>query len=158
MVMSPVSSVYRKVPHYLLDLAKLPIGEKFSSAASVMAKQTIDVQNKVGARLEKSNARYKAAADKRREKVFKEEDMVMVYLRKERIPAGTYKLKPKKYGPFKIVKINDNAYVVDLSRDMVMSKTFNVADLYDYHPPEQLYPDNNSRMSFFEERGTNVED
>ena len=26
-----------------LDLAKLPIGEKFNSAASVMAKQTIDV-------------------------------------------------------------------------------------------------------------------
>ena len=80
--MSPFSIIYRKVPHHLLDLAKLSTGEKFSTAASVIAEQAIDVQKKVRTRLEKSNARYKAAADKRREKIF-EEDMVMVYLRKK---------------------------------------------------------------------------
>ena len=46
----------------------------------LMAEQAIDVQKKVRSRLEKSNARYKAIADnKRKEKVFKEGDMVMVY-------------------------------------------------------------------------------
>jgi len=133
--MSPFSIVYRKISHHLLDLAKLP--NEFSSSASAMTKQTLNVQKEVQAKLEKFNARYKTATDKkRREKVFEEGDMMMVYLRKERIPTVSYsKLKPKKYGPFKIMKkINDNAYVVDLPSDMTMSKTFNVADLYSYHP------------------------
>jgi len=144
-----------EVPHHLLDLVKLPIGEKFSNAASVMAEQAIDIQKEIRARLEKSNKRYKATTDKRREKIFEKRDMVMVYLRKERIIIESYnKLKPKKHGPFKIVKkINDNTDVVDLPSDMTMSKTFNVADLYDYHPPKQLYPDNNSRTDSFKEGG-----
>ena len=36
---SPFSIVYQKIPHHLLDLAKLSIGEKFSSAGSAMSKQ-----------------------------------------------------------------------------------------------------------------------
>jgi len=103
--MSPFSVVYRKVPHHLLDLAKLPIGEKFSSASNTLAEQVLDVQKSVQLKLEKSNVKYKATSDKKRreEEVFKEGDMV-VYLRRERVPAGSYKLKPKKYGLFKIVK------------------------------------------------------
>ena len=109
--------------------------------------------------MEKSNARYKAATDKkRRENVFEEGNMVMIYLRKERIPAGSYnRLKTSKYGPFRIVrKINDNAYVVNLPSDMAMFKTFNVADLHKYYPTKKLYPDDNSRASSLEGGGTDV--
>ena len=84
----------------------------------------------------------------------------MLYLRKERIFCLTYnKLKPRKYGPFRIIrKINDNAYVVDLPSDMAISKTLNVTDLHEYYPTKKLYPDDNLRTSSFEERGTDVGD
>jgi len=126
-----------------------------------MVEQILDVQKDIWLKLEKSNAKYTAAADKkRREKLFCEGDMVMVYLQRERIFAGAYKkLKPKKYETFKIVKKNsDNTYVVGLSKDMAMSKTFNVTDLYACHPAKQLYPEYNSRASSFKEGETDVRD
>ena len=68
-------------------------------------------------------------------------------------------MKPKKYGPFKILKkITDNTYVVDLPSDMAMSKTFNEVDLYEYHPTEQLNLDYNSRTNSFKGEGPDVGD
>lgn len=108
---SPFSLVYLKPPKHALDLARLPKVAGSNVAAENMAEQASNVQAEVKARLERKNAKYKAAADvERREKLFAESDQVMVFLRKERFPLGSYnKLKPRKYGPYKVVKkINDN--------------------------------------------------
>ena len=57
-------------------------------------------------------------------------------------------------------KINDNAYVIALPDSMRISKTFNVADIYQYYSSDEpLYLDVpvNSRSIFSIVRETNVE-
>ena len=87
--MSPFYIIYKKVSKHALDLVCLPKTLGFK-----------EVEKEV----EAISARYKEVADKHgREKVFKEGDMVTVYLRKERFLIDTYyKLKLKKYDPYEI--------------------------------------------------------
>ncbi|XP_011015163.1 PREDICTED: uncharacterized protein LOC105118819 [Populus euphratica] len=101
----PFQIVYCQPPQHALDLAPLPKLPGMSIAAEHMADRIKAIQGEVRTNLEKSNARYKAAADrKRRAKDFQVGDLVMVYLRKGRVPARTYnKLNDKKHGPFQIL-------------------------------------------------------
>ncbi|GAV83697.1 hypothetical protein CFOL_v3_27143 [Cephalotus follicularis] len=128
-------------------------------ATETMAEQAQIVQAEVKKKLVEINTKYKTAADSHtRVKVFKEGDMVMVFLKNERFPVGTYnKLKPRKYGPYKIVhRINDNAYVVNLPSSFGISANFNVADLFEYHEEKPLYPDINSRSNSFQVEKTDT--
>lgn len=99
--------------------------------------------------IEKSNARYKAAADRHcRQVVFKEGDLVWVYLRNERFPVGAYhKLSQRKIGPCRVLKrINDKAYQIELPSDLNVSDAFNIADLSPFYGDDS--DDHNSRTSF----------
>ncbi|GJZ93670.1 RNA-directed DNA polymerase [Tanacetum coccineum] len=122
---SPFEVVYKTSPRHVVDLVDLP------------GKKNIQDANK-----------------HRRKKLFQVGDEVMVFLRKERFPVGTYsKLEPKKYGPYKILrKINDNVYVVDLPNTMSISKTFNVSDIYEFHS-EDVNKSKHSRTSSSKKRG-----
>jgi hypothetical protein len=133
---SPFQIVYGKNPQGVLDLVQLPVGDRVSDDAEAFAEQLHQLQQDVRSKLQDSNARYKVAADvSRRRHVFDTGDLVMVYLRRERFPTGTYhKLKYKKIGPCRILKkINDNAYEVCLPDDLDISPVFNVSDLYAFH-------------------------
>ncbi|MEX5618438.1 hypothetical protein ABFV55_27565, partial [Pseudomonas syringae] len=70
----------------------------------------------VEATLKKSQARYKAKHDKYRVPCnFGVGDMVWLKLGKERLKGEGKKLKPLRYGPFRILnQIGDNAFRLDL--------------------------------------------
>ncbi|PKU71741.1 hypothetical protein MA16_Dca026865 [Dendrobium catenatum] len=134
---SPFSIVYTKVPNLALDVAVLPKIQ--SDAASKFTTNYSQMLEDVRKQLIKSNQSYKAAADiHRRQKIFNIGDLVLIRMRRERFPPGTYsKLHRRKIGPVPIVaKINDNAYTVELPVDIHTSPTFNVSDIWPYHSPD----------------------
>ncbi|PKU67182.1 hypothetical protein MA16_Dca013606 [Dendrobium catenatum] len=136
-VKSPFSIVYTKLPNLALDVVVLPKCK--SGAASTFMSQYSQMLEEVHTHLTNANLKYKAAADtRRRQQLFKVGDLVMVRLRRERFPPGAYsKLSRRKIGPVPIIaKINDNAYTVELPADQNTSPTFNVSDIWPYHPPD----------------------
>jgi hypothetical protein len=156
---SPFEVVYTKPPKHALDLVPLPKLPELNTAAEHMADRVQQIHVEVHQNLEQANCKYKDTTDaKRRVQIFRAGDLVMAHLCKNRFPAGTYgKLKSRKYGPFRVKwKINDNAYVVELPKDMSISNTFNIADLSAYRPDDPLYGDLNSRSSFSEVEETDV--
>ncbi|RDY06379.1 hypothetical protein CR513_09637, partial [Mucuna pruriens] len=82
--------------------------------------------------MEKKAKQYLKHANKsKREMVFQEGDLVWVHLSKNSFPnLRKSKLLPSGDAPFKILKrINNNAYIVDMSQDYGGRNSFNVIDL-----------------------------
>ena len=98
------------------------------------------LHKEVKLRLEQSNQKYKENVDQcRRHHNLQVDDEMMAHLKKGIFHVRTYsKLKMKKFGSCKILKMFDsgNAYDVELPDDMDISPIFNIVDLYKYHESE----------------------
>ncbi|CAL8990791.1 unnamed protein product [Prunus brigantina] len=74
---SPFSIVYTAIPNHVVDLVKLPRGQQTSVAAKNLAEEVVAVRDEVKQKLEQTNAKYKAAADRHRHLYEFREDEVL---------------------------------------------------------------------------------
>ncbi|GKB99132.1 RNA-directed DNA polymerase [Tanacetum coccineum] len=151
---SPFEVVYERNPITPLDLVPVPEAWQFSEEGAGHSEKIKELHRSVREQIIRHNEQYKEHADKLRKQVlYREGDLVWIYLRKERFPAGCFgKLKPRGDGPFRILKkINDKAYKIELPGHYNVSATFNVAYLSPYKGDSDDEPD--SRLSLFQEGG-----
>jgi hypothetical protein len=136
---SPFQILYGTQPRGVSKLKELEQAETSSASAKQFAEAMQELQTEVKQRLQKSNQEYKCRADQRKRQLqFEVGDMVLVHLRKEMFPRGTYnKLKMKKIGPCRVLrKFGENTYELELQEGMGISPIFNISDLYPYNVEE----------------------
>jgi len=94
------------------------------------------IHQKVKEQLEKSQAKYKERHDRHRvDHKFQVGDQVWLHLSKERQHGKGKKLKPLRYGPFKIIdQVGDNDFRLDLPPYMQIYSVVNVENLKLYEP------------------------
>jgi hypothetical protein len=153
-----IQHVYNRANHSLTQtysfeayfgyFPKSPLDFIFGKDISIDGHYDIDRENKfieqiqlvhqmVQEQLEKSQAKYKKRHDKHRvDHSFQVGDEVWIYISKERLKREGKKLKPIRYGPFKILeKIGYNAFCLELPPYMKMHVVVNVDNLRLYEPP-----------------------
>ncbi|KAG6778073.1 hypothetical protein POTOM_017918 [Populus tomentosa] len=114
------------------DLQPLPSPPRPSAAGLDFSEYMKDVHTEVRRRLSLSTESYAASANARRkDRQFNNGDMVLVRLKPERFPSGSFtKLNARRAGPFHVIKkLGSNAYVIDLPSDFGISPIFNIEDI-----------------------------
>ena len=114
-------------PRGVSELRDLEQGDIRSTRAEYFATEMHKLHSQIIEQLQSSNQKYKHIVDHHhRELQFEVGDQVLVHLRKERLPRGTYnKLKMKRIGPCKILrKFDANTYEIELPDDVGISPIF----------------------------------
>ncbi|KAH7528984.1 hypothetical protein FEM48_Zijuj05G0135400 [Ziziphus jujuba var. spinosa] len=115
---SPFEIVTGMLPRKPIDLVPLPLAARPSAEAETFGRHIQEIHDDIRRKIALSNESYKAHADlKRKFAEFNEGDMVMVRIRPERFPRGTYK------------KLHSR-------NDMGISNVFNIEDLSSYEGHE----------------------
>ena len=114
---SPFQVVYGFNPPAPIDLLPLPTTKRTHNDARERAEFIRKLHETTKANIEKMNEKYRIAGSEGRKEVkLVPDDLVWLYLRKDRFPElRQSKLMPRVAGPYKIIeKINDNAYKLEL--------------------------------------------
>jgi hypothetical protein len=133
--LSPFEIVTGRQPKVPLDLTLLPLHSSSSQGAEDFAFHIQNLHAEVRRKLVVVVATYKRHADLHRCHVtFEVGDFVLVRLRPERFPQGTFhKLHHRRAGPFRVLKqLGPNAYHLALPDSLSISPVFNVEDLTAY--------------------------
>jgi hypothetical protein len=136
---SPFQVVYGMQPRGVSELKDVEQDEFRSASAEDFAEGMKELHSRIKERLQISSQEYKRRVDQhRRELQFEVGDLILVHLRKERFPRGTYnKLKMKKIGLCKVIrKFGANTYDIELPDGVRISLILNVTDLYPYRTKE----------------------
>ncbi|XP_038697971.1 uncharacterized protein LOC119995522 [Tripterygium wilfordii] len=129
---SPFEAAYGFQPKAPLDLHSLPRKLRPSEVALEFADHFKSVHAEVKRRIILSNDKYKKSADLHfRHEELQVGDWVLVRLRAERFPSGSYhKLHARRAGPYQVKKQRGpNAYLVELPDTLKISPIFNIEDL-----------------------------
>jgi len=121
----------RPPTHLILIVNNYKVYEVVSAFASHVHKPHKEISDEI----EQNNANYKLRVDIRKKyKTFNVGDYMMVRICPKRFPPETVKkLHARNARRFKVLnKLNNNTYVIDLSKDFGITYTFNVKDLVDY--------------------------
>ena len=110
--------------------------------------QIQEIHQAVQEQMEKSQAKYKARHDKHRiEHSFQVVDQVWLYISKDRMQGEGKKLKPIRYGPFKILeKIGENDFRLDLPSYMHIYSVVDVDSLRLFEPSLIEDPEEQSQL------------
>jgi hypothetical protein len=131
----PFQVVYGYIPRVPIDLLTLDPLDTPHVDVVARVKHMLDIHEQTQQNIAHTNAKNRVVGSKGRKlDTFEPGDLVWLHLHKDRFPTlHRSKLMPRTAGPFKVLqKINDNAYVLDLTAEYGVSSSFNVADLKPY--------------------------
>jgi len=130
---TPFEVVYGFNPLTPLDLLPITVlDEVLCKDGFEKASFIKDLHHHIKLQIERKVGKYAELANKRRKTlIFESRDWVWLHLRKDRFPTQRKsKLMPRGDGPFQvIIKINDNAYELDMPDTYLGSHSFNINDL-----------------------------